>query len=52
MNDETEYRVAFTFVRDFDAVKLTSAELGLLQACLPELAAAWLDATTSDDDEE
>lgn len=51
MNDETEYRVAFTFLRDFDAMKVTSAELGLLEACLPELVAGLLDATTSDDEE-
>lgn len=50
MNDESEYRLALTFAREFDATKPAGTELGLLEAFLPELMTALLDATPDAED--
>lgn len=50
MNSHSEYCVALAFLTEFDDTKPTAGELGLLQACLPELVAALLDAVPDDEE--
>jgi hypothetical protein len=45
VNSNSEYRVALAFLAEFDDTKPTAGEVGLLEACIPELMAALLDAT-------
>lgn len=46
MNSDSDYQVELRFVPEFDGCKITAGELALLEACIPELAAAMLDEIT------
>ncbi len=50
MNSHSEYCVALAFLTGFDDTKPTAGELGLLEACIPELMAALLDAAPDDEE--
>ena len=50
MNNPSEYRVSLTLVPEFETTKPTAAELGVLEACIPELMTALLDAAPGDED--
>ena len=50
MNDDSEYRIALTFAPGFESTKPLAAELGLLEAMLPELMTALLDAAPDVED--
>jgi hypothetical protein len=50
VSSHSEYRVALAFLVEFDDTKPTAAELGLLEACIPELMAALLDATPDEEE--
>ena len=50
MNSHSEYNVSLALVPEFDAAKPTSTELGMLEAFIPELMTALLDAAPEDED--
>jgi hypothetical protein len=49
VNSHSEYRVSLLLVPDFDTAKPSPAELGVLEALLPELMTALLDAAPNDE---
>ena len=49
MNSHSEYRVSLVLVPDFDTSKLSVAELGVLEAVIPELMSALLDLAPEDE---
>lgn len=49
MNSHSEYRVSLAFAAEFDGAKPTAGELGVLEAFLPELMTALLDAAPGDE---
>ena len=50
MKSHSEYCVSFTLLPEFDVAKPSFGELGLLEACLPELMTALLDAAPEQED--
>ena len=49
MNSHSEYRLSLVLVPDFDTAKPGVAELGVLEALLPELMTALLDIAPEDE---
>jgi hypothetical protein len=50
VNSHSEYTVSLALVTEFDAASPTAGELRMLEACIPELIAALVDAATDDED--
>lgn len=50
MNTHSDYSVLLTLVPEFDAGIPSAAELGLVEACIPELIAVLLDAAPVDEE--
>jgi hypothetical protein len=50
VNSHSDYRISLAFVSEFDSAKPTATELGVLEAFIPELMAALLDAAPADED--
>ena len=50
MKNHSEYRAVLAFVNEFDDTKPTAGELGLLEACFPELVVALMDAAPDDEE--
>ena len=50
MNNHSDYNVALAFVPEFDTTMPTATELGVLEAFIPELITALLDATPGEEE--